>query len=53
MLKSEIQNLQNKVLKSSVKDDDGLNADLINIMFDVDLLEVSQFMKFFWEEQQK
>ena len=53
MLKSEIQNLQHKISKSSMKIDDGLSADLIKIMSNADKSEVSPFMKFFWEEQQK
>ena len=53
MLKSEIQNLQHEISKSSMKVDDGLSADLIKIMSNVDKSEVSPFMKFFWEEQQK
>ena len=51
MLKSEIQNLQNKISKSSMKVDDGLNADLIKIMSNAEKSEVSPFMKLFWEEQ--
>ena len=53
MLKSEIQNLQHKISKLSMKVDDGLNVDLIKIMSNVDKSEVSPFMKFFWKEQQK
>ena len=41
MLKPEIQILQHEILKSSVKVDDGLSADLIKIMSNAD----------FWEEQ--
>ena len=51
MLKSEIQNLQNEISKSSMKVDDGLSADLIKIMSNAEKSEVSPFMKFFWEEQ--
>ena len=47
MLKSEIPNLQQKISKSSIKVDDGLSADLINIMSSADKLEVSPFMIFF------
>ena len=36
-----------------MKVDDGLCADLIKIMTHADKSEVSPFMKFFWEEQQK
>ena len=36
-----------------MKIDDGLSADLIKIMSNADKSEVSSFMKFFWEEQQK
>ena len=53
MLKPEIQNLQHKISKSSMKIDDGLSADLIKIMSNADKSEVSPFMNFFWEEQQK
>ena len=53
MLKSEIQNLQHEISKSSMKIDDGLSVDLIKIMSNADKSEVSPFMKFFWEEQQK
>ena len=53
MLKSEIQNLQHKISKSPMKIDDGLSADSIKIMSNADKSEVSPFMKFFWEEQQK
>ena len=53
MLKSEIRNLHHNIPKSSMKVDDGLTADLIKIMSNVDKSEVSPFMKFFWEEQQK
>ena len=53
MLKSEIQNLQHEISKSSMKIDDGLSVDLIKIMSNVDKSEVSPFMNFFWEEQQK
>ena len=53
MLKPEIQILQHKILKSSVKVDDGLSADLIKIMSNADKSEVSPFMKSSWEEQQK
>ena len=53
MLKSEIQNLQHEISKSSMRIDDGLSADLIKIMSNADKSEVSPFMKFFWEEQQK
>ena len=52
MLKSEIQNLQHEISKSSMKIDDGLSVDLIKIMSNVDKSEVSPFMNFFWEEQQ-
>ena len=52
MLKSEIQNLQHKISKSSMKVD-GLSADLIKIMSNPDKSDVSPFTKFFWEEQQK
>ena len=51
MLKSEIPNLQQEISKSSIKVDDGLSADLIEIMSSADKLEVSPFMIFFWEEQ--
>ena len=53
MLKSEIQNLQHEISKSSMRIDDGLSADLIKIMSNAEKSEVSPFMKFFWEEQQK
>ena len=53
MLKSEIQNIQLEISKSSVKVDDELSADLIKIMSNADKSEVSPFMKFSWEEQQK
>ena len=53
MLKSEIQNLQHEISKSSMKIDDELSADLIKIMSNGDKSQVSPFMKFFWEEQQK
>ena len=43
MLKPEIQILQHEILKSSVKVDDGLSADLIKIISNAD----------FWEEQKK
>ena len=36
-----------------MKIDDGISTDLIKIMSNVDKSEVSPFMKFFWEEQQK
>ena len=36
MLKSEIQNFQHEISKSSMKVDDGLSADLIKIMSNVD-----------------
>ena len=36
MLKSEIQNLQHEISKSSMKVDDGLSADSIKIMINVD-----------------
>ena len=51
MLKSEIQNLQHEISKSSMKVDDGLSADLIKIMSNAEKSEVSPFMKLFWEEQ--
>ena len=41
MLKYEIQNLQHKISKSSMKFDDGLSADLIKIMSNADRSEVS------------
>ena len=47
MLKSEIPNLQQEISKSSIKVDDGLSADLINIMSSADKLEVSPSMIFF------
>ena len=47
MFKSEIPNLQQEISKSSIKVDDGLSADLINIMSSADKLEVSPFMIFF------
>ena len=47
MLKSEIQNLQHEISKSSMEIDDGLSADLIKIMPNADKSEVSPFMKFF------
>ena len=53
ILKSEIQILQHKISKSSMKTDDGLSADLIKIVSNADKSEVSPFIKFFWEEQQK
>ena len=53
MLKSKIRSLQHKISKSSIKIDDGISTDLIKIMSNVDKSEVSPFMKFFWEEQQK
>ena len=53
MFKSEIQNLQHEISKSSLKVHDGLSTDLIKIMSNADKLEVSPFMKFFWEEHQK
>ena len=53
MLKSEIPNLQQEISKSSIKVDDGLSADLIEIMSSADKLEVSPFMIFFWEKQKK
>ena len=49
MLKSEIQNLQHEISKSTMRIDDYL----IKIMSNADKSEVSPFMKFFWEEQQK
>ena len=50
MLKSEIQNHQHEISKSSMKVDDGLSADFIKIMSNVDKSEVSPFMKFsVWE----
>ena len=52
-LKSEIQNLQHEISKSSMKVDDRLSADLIKIMSNGDKSEVFPFMKLFWEEQQK
>ena len=36
-----------------MKVDDGLSADLIKIMSNADKSDMSPFMKFFWEEQQK
>ena len=53
MSKSEIENLQDKISKSSMKVDDGLSADLIKIMSNPDKSEVPPLTKFFWEEQQK
>ena len=53
MLKSEIQNLQNEISQSYMKVDDGLSADLIKIMSNLDRSEVSPYIKFFWKEQQK
>ena len=53
MLKSEIQNLQHEISKSSMKVDDGRSANLIKTMSNADKLEVSLFMKLFWEEQEK
>ena len=53
MLKSDMQNIQHEISKSSVKVDDGLNADLIKIMSNADKSEVSPFMKSSWEEKQK
>ena len=47
MFKSEIPNLQQEISKSSIKVDDGLSADLINIMSSADKLEVSPSMIFF------
>ena len=46
MLKSILQNLQYEISKSSMKVDDGLSADLIKIMSNVDKSEVSPFMQF-------
>ena len=45
MLKSQIQNLQHEISKSSMKVDDGLSADLIKIMSNAEKPEVSPFMK--------
>ena len=53
MLKSEIQNLQHEISKSSMKVDDGLSANLIKVMSSTGKSEVSPFMNFFREEQQK
>ena len=53
MLKSDMQNIQHEISKSSMKVDDGLNADLIKIMSNAGKSEVSPFMKFSWEEKQK
>ena len=36
-----------------MKVDDGISADLIKIMSNTEESEVSPFIKFFWEEQQK
>ena len=36
-----------------MKTDDGLSTDLIKIIPNADKSEVSPFMKFLWEEQQK
>ena len=43
MLKSELQNLQHKISKSSMKVDYVRSADLIKIMSNVDKSEVSPF----------
>ena len=51
MLKSEIQNVQHEISKSYMKGDDGLKADLIKIMSNVDKSELRPFMEFFWEKQ--
>ena len=51
MLKSEIQNVQHEISKSYMKGDDGLKADLIKIMSNVDKSELPPFMEFFWEKQ--
>ena len=51
MLKSEIQNLQHEISKSSMRINDGLSTDLIKIMSNADKSEVPPFMKFFWEEK--
>ena len=53
MWKSEIQNLQHEISKSSMKVDDGLSANLIKVMSSTGKSEVSPFMNFFREEQQK
>ena len=53
MSKSEIQNLQHEISKSSMKVDDGRSANLVKTMSNADKLEVSLFMKLFWEEQEK
>ena len=53
MLKSELQNLQHEISKPYIKSDNRLSANLIKIMSNADKSEVSPFMKFFWEEQQK
>ena len=47
MLKSEIQNLQNEISKSSMKVDDGLSADSIKIVSSADRSVVSPFMEYF------
>ena len=47
MLKSEIQNLQHKISKSSMKFDDGLSADLIKIRSNADRSEVSPSWNFY------
>ena len=47
MLKSEIQNLQQKISKSSMKIDDELSAYLIKIMSNVDKSVLSLLMENF------
>ena len=47
MLKSEIQNLQNEISRSSMKVDDGLSADSIKIVSSADRSVVSPFMEYF------
>ena len=53
ILKSEIQDFQHEISKSSMKVDDGLSPDLIKTMSSVDKSEKSPFIKYFREEQQK
>ena len=52
-LKLKVQQLQEEISKFSLTVRDELDNDLVLIMPDADPSNVSPFMKFFWEEQQK
>ena len=52
-LTTHIKQLQDEISKSSMNVSNEMSKDLITVMSNADQSNVSPFMKFFWEEQQK